>query len=154
MTAAEVETEKPALREEHANAHDMKLTPSVIIRQIVSLGLCAFSVTIVGALIFTGNTRVAQETNPWIALIVCVSILCNGVVLCCHHHPILFVFTNIYHMTRHMSSLHQPTGPCRHLAFHDRGLPSIPRRSSTRRPCPIQGFPPNHIQNCRHDLQR
>lgn len=81
MTAAEVETEKPALREEHANAHDMKLTPSVIIRQIVSLGLCAFSVTIVGALIFTGNTRVAQETNPWIALIVCVSILCNGVVL-------------------------------------------------------------------------
>jgi hypothetical protein len=93
MTAAEVETEKPALREEHANAHDMKLTPSVIIRQIVSLGLCAFSVTIVGALIFTGNTRVAQETNPWIALIVCVSISYIA-VLCCHSssYPIICIY--------------------------------------------------------------
>lgn len=75
MTAAEVEIEKPALKEEHANAHDMKMTPTVILRQILSLALCAFSVTIVVALIFTGNTRVAQETNPWVALIVCVSIL-------------------------------------------------------------------------------
>lgn len=75
MTAAEVEIEKPALREEHANAHDMPMTPTVIIRQVLSLALCIFSVTIVGALIFTGNTRVAQETNPWVALIVCVSLL-------------------------------------------------------------------------------
>ena len=80
MTAAEIEVEKPALREEHANAHDMAMTPSVIIRQVLSLALCIFSVTIVVALIFTGNTRVANDTNPWIALIVCVSVLFSQLV--------------------------------------------------------------------------
>jgi len=74
MTETEAVVEKTALKEEHANAHDMKLTPLIIIQQVASLALCAFCVTIVGALIFTGNTRVADETNPWIALIVCVSI--------------------------------------------------------------------------------
>ncbi|KAL3766331.1 hypothetical protein ACHAWU_005723 [Discostella pseudostelligera] len=71
MTETEAVVEKTALKEEHANAHDMKLTPLIIIQQVASLALCAFCVTIVGALIFTGNTRVADETNPWIALIVC-----------------------------------------------------------------------------------
>ena len=73
MTAPAEEVEKPQLREEHANAHDMPLTPLVIVQQIASLALCVFCVIIVGALIFTGNTRVAQETSPWVALIVCVS---------------------------------------------------------------------------------
>ena len=58
-----------------ASAHDVKLTPFTIFRYIASLGLLIFSIIIVVALIFTGNTRVAAETNPWVALIVCVSIL-------------------------------------------------------------------------------
>jgi len=56
-----------------AESHDVALTPFTIIRYIMSIGLLIFSIIIVGALIFTGNTRVASETNPWVALIVCVS---------------------------------------------------------------------------------
>lgn len=60
----------------HDSAHDVKLTPFTIFRYIASIGLLIFSIIIVGALIFTGNTRVASETNPWVALIVCVSAIC------------------------------------------------------------------------------
>ena len=56
-----------------ASSHDVKLTPFTIFRYTASIGLLIFSIVIVVALIFTGNTRVAQETNPWVALIVCVS---------------------------------------------------------------------------------
>ncbi len=98
MTAAEVEVEKPALREEHANAHDMPMTPSVIIRQVVSLGLVVFSVTIVVALMFTGNTRVADATNPWVALIVCVSVLSAQQVLIVVEAHQIRMFSNIHNI--------------------------------------------------------
>jgi len=60
---------------EHAadDSHDVELTPFTLIRYIASIGLLIFSVIIVGALIFTGNTRVATETSPIVALIVVVS---------------------------------------------------------------------------------
>ena len=56
-----------------AESHDVKLTPFTILRYIASIGMLIFSIVIVGALMFTGNTRVAKETNPWVSLIVCVS---------------------------------------------------------------------------------
>ena len=55
------------------DSHDIKLTPFTIFRYVASIGLLIFSIIIVGALIFTENTRVAKEANPWVALIVCVS---------------------------------------------------------------------------------
>ena len=68
MTDAEIAKESSA-----ADSHDVKLTPFTIFRYVASIALLIFSIIIVGALIFTGNTRVASETNPWVALIVCVS---------------------------------------------------------------------------------
>jgi hypothetical protein len=65
MTAAEVDTEK-------ANLHDEKITPLVIVKYIGSIGILIFSIILVGALMFTGNTRVSNETNPWVCLIVCI----------------------------------------------------------------------------------
>jgi len=59
-------------KDSHAESHDVPLTPFNIVRYIISLGLLVFSIVIVGALIFTGNTRVAKETNSWVALIVCI----------------------------------------------------------------------------------
>jgi len=59
-------------QETAADSHDVKLTPFTIFRYVASIGLLIFSIIIVGALIFTGNTRVASETNPWVALIVCI----------------------------------------------------------------------------------
>ena len=55
------------------SGHDVKLTPFTLFRYVASIGLLIFSIIIVGALIFTGNTRVAKEANPAVALIVCVS---------------------------------------------------------------------------------
>jgi len=54
------------------DSHDIKLTPFTIFRYVASIALLIFSIIIVGALIFTGNTRVADATNPWVALIVCI----------------------------------------------------------------------------------
>ena len=54
------------------DSHDVKLTPFTIFRYVASIALLIFSIIIVGALIFTENTRVAKETNAWVALIVCV----------------------------------------------------------------------------------
>mmetsp|Transcript_4965 Transcript_4965/g.8541 ORF Transcript_4965/g.8541 Transcript_4965/m.8541 type:complete len:511 (-) Transcript_4965:330-1862(-) len=54
------------------DSHDVKLTPFTIFRYVASIALLIFSIIIVGALIFTENTRVAQEANPWVALIVCI----------------------------------------------------------------------------------
>ena len=56
-----------------AESHDIELTPFTLIRYVLSIGMLIFSIIIVGALMFTGNTRVATETNPWVSLIVCVS---------------------------------------------------------------------------------
>ena len=68
MTDAEIEKSGAA-----ADSHDVKVTPFTLFRYVASLALLIFSIIIVGALIFTGNTRVAKEANPWVALIVCVS---------------------------------------------------------------------------------
>jgi len=57
---------------DHADSHDIKLTPFTIFRYVASLGLLVFSIIIVGALMFTGNTKVASEANPATALIVCI----------------------------------------------------------------------------------
>ena len=68
MSAAEVEKSSS-----HADAHDVKLTPLLAFKYVASLGLMVFSMILVGALIFTENTRVAKEANPWVSLIVLVS---------------------------------------------------------------------------------
>ena len=86
----------------HESAHDVALTPFTIFRYVASIALLIFSIVIVGALMFTGNTRVAKETNPWVALIVCVSIyICvvcmlavyNFVHMICSHY--FFVLCNV-----------------------------------------------------------
>ena len=51
----------------------MKLTPLLAFKYVASLGLMVFSMVLVGALIFTENTRVAKEASPWVSLIVLVS---------------------------------------------------------------------------------
>ena len=59
--------------DDHAGAHDVKLTPVLAFKYVASLGLMVFSMILVGALIFTENTRVAKEASPWVSLIVLVS---------------------------------------------------------------------------------
>jgi silicon transporter len=68
MTDAEIEKSGSSA----ADSHDVKLTPFTLFRYVASIALLIFSIIIVGALIFTGNTRVAEEANPWVALIVCI----------------------------------------------------------------------------------
>jgi hypothetical protein len=63
---------KPAADE----VHDVKLTPLLLAKYVLSVGMLIFSITLVGALMFTGNTRVSAATNPWVCLIVCVSTVC------------------------------------------------------------------------------
>ena len=69
VTMSETDTRKANA----ADSHDIALTPLTIIRYLASIGLLIFSIIIVGALMFTGNTRVAKDASPWVALIVCVS---------------------------------------------------------------------------------
>ncbi|KAL7498298.1 hypothetical protein ACHAWT_008676 [Skeletonema menzelii] len=57
---------------DHADAHDVKLTPFTIFRYIYSVILLIFSIVLVVALMFTGNTKLAADVNPWVALIVCI----------------------------------------------------------------------------------
>ena len=71
-------TQEPAVdstvkASDHGSEHDVALTPFTVFRYVASIGLLIFSIIIVGALIFTGNTRVASDANSWVALIVCVS---------------------------------------------------------------------------------
>ena len=62
------------VQKEHSNdSHDIVLTLFTLFCYVASIALLIFSIIIVGALIFTGNTRVAKETHPAVALIVCVS---------------------------------------------------------------------------------
>jgi len=72
MTAAEIQSgSAPAEKHDaHEDGHDIKLTPFTLLRYTLSVALLAFSIAIVVALIFTGNTRVARDANPWVALIV------------------------------------------------------------------------------------
>ena len=60
-------------KESAADSHDIALTPLTIFRYTASICILIFSIVIVGALIFTGNTRGAKDANPWVALVVCVS---------------------------------------------------------------------------------
>ena len=69
MTDIDVDTAKA----DAANLHDEKVTPLTIVKYIGSIGILIFSIILVGALMFTGNTRVSNETNPWVCLLVCVS---------------------------------------------------------------------------------
>ena len=69
MTDIDVDTAKA----DAANLHDEKITPLTVVKYIGSIGILIFSIILVGALMFTGNTRVSKETNPWVCLIVCVS---------------------------------------------------------------------------------
>lgn len=57
---------------DYDNKHDVALTPLTLIKYVGSVGLLCFSIVLVGALMFTGNTRVSSETNPWVSLIVCI----------------------------------------------------------------------------------
>jgi silicon transporter len=59
-------------KEELADAHDIVLTPFTIFRYTYSVILLAFSIVLVIALMFTGNTKLAADASPWAALIVCV----------------------------------------------------------------------------------
>jgi hypothetical protein len=61
-------------------AHDVELTPLLLFKYLLSVCVLLFSIILVGALMFTGNTRVAKETNPWVALIVCVSALLSSLI--------------------------------------------------------------------------
>ncbi|KAL3790155.1 hypothetical protein HJC23_009592 [Cyclotella cryptica] len=72
MTSTEVQSgSAPAFKHDaHQDGHDIKLTPFTLLRYTLSVALLAFSIAIVVALIFTGNTRVARDANPWVALIV------------------------------------------------------------------------------------
>eukprot|EP00571_Detonula_confervacea_P015447 CAMPEP_0172306236 /NCGR_PEP_ID=MMETSP1058-20130122/7347_1 /TAXON_ID=83371 /ORGANISM="Detonula confervacea, Strain CCMP 353" /LENGTH=190 /DNA_ID=CAMNT_0013018051 /DNA_START=91 /DNA_END=660 /DNA_ORIENTATION=+ len=75
MSAAEPTNQESTVTkvdESQADSHDVELTPFTIFRYVASIALLIFSIVIVGALMFTGNTRVAKETNPWVALIVCI----------------------------------------------------------------------------------
>lgn len=56
----------------HDSSHDVKLTPLLAFKYVASLGLMVFSMVLVGALIFTENTRVAKEASPWVSLIVLI----------------------------------------------------------------------------------
>ena len=58
------------------DSHDVELTLSTLLRYAILVGLLIFSIILVGALMFTGNTRVSEETNPWVAVVVCVSRRC------------------------------------------------------------------------------
>jgi hypothetical protein len=59
----------------YEDVHTVQLTPLVLAKYILSVVLLIFSIILVGALMFTGNTRVSSETNPWVCLLVCVSML-------------------------------------------------------------------------------
>ena len=54
--------------DDQVDNHGVKLTPFTLLCYTLSVVLLAFSIAIVIALIFTGNTRVARDANPWVAL--------------------------------------------------------------------------------------
>ncbi|KAL3790156.1 hypothetical protein HJC23_009593 [Cyclotella cryptica] len=64
MTSTEVQSgSAPAVKHDaHQDGHDIKLTPFTLLRYTLSVALLAFSIAIVVALIFTGNTRGEQAS--------------------------------------------------------------------------------------------
>ena len=58
-----------------ANLHDQKLTHLTLIKYVASISILIFSIVLVGALMFTRNTRVSREANPYVCVLVCVSTL-------------------------------------------------------------------------------
>ena len=94
-------TDTDATKEvDHATAHDEKVTPLVLIKYVLSCALLTFSIVIVGALMFTGNTRISSETNPWVCLLVCVSYLVIVLRCCFSCHRIKYLFFDLA-TTRH-----------------------------------------------------
>jgi hypothetical protein len=77
MTSVEVNAgaavDEVVKHDDAANVHDEKMTPLVLIKYVLSVAILIFSIVLVGALMFTGNTRISSETNPWVCLLVCVS---------------------------------------------------------------------------------
>merc|ERR1719443_2152415 len=59
-------------KDSHTDSHDIKITPFLAIKYVGSIGLLFFSIAMVIALIFTGNTRVANEASPVVSLIVLI----------------------------------------------------------------------------------
>ena len=96
MSTAEQQHDSTVKESAHESAHDVALTPFTIFRYVASIGLLIFSIIIVGALMFTGNTRVAKETNPWVALIVCVSTELKILHTVCKFVHIICVLTFIF----------------------------------------------------------
>jgi hypothetical protein len=68
MTDAEIAKDTS----EHADTHDVKLTPFTIFRYTYSVLLLIFSIVLVVSLMFTGNTKLASMSSPWAALFVCI----------------------------------------------------------------------------------
>jgi silicon transporter len=68
MTDAEI-----AKDTSHADSHDVALTPFTIFRYTYSVILLIFSIVLVIALMFTGNTKLASDASPWAALFVCIA---------------------------------------------------------------------------------
>ncbi len=66
--------DKPSVED----CHTVQLTPLVMAKYTLSCVLLCFSIVLVGALMFTGNTRVSSETNPYVCVLVCVSMPLGG----------------------------------------------------------------------------
>jgi hypothetical protein len=87
--------------EKENDSHDIELTPFNVVRYALSIGLLIFSIILVGALMFTGNTRVADEAGPWVAIIVCVS----GRRRSTRSSLILLSTLDVAHVSLHLSVL-------------------------------------------------
>jgi hypothetical protein len=74
----ENEEEETMTSADAANLHDQKLTPLTLIKYFASISILIFSIVLVGALMFTRNTRVSREANPYVCVLVCVSTLRCG----------------------------------------------------------------------------
>ena len=124
-------TDTDATKEvDHATAHDEKVTPLVLIKYVLSCALLTFSIVIVGALMFTGNTRISSETNPWVCLLVCVSYYCAALLFLLPSYQVLVFdlattttltkFSNLVTATVSTPpSFLLYTGLGRHLAYDD-----------------------------------
>ena len=121
------------IKSSHEDVHDVKLTPLLLFKYILSVGVLIFSIILVGALMFTGNTRVSKETNPWVCLLVCVSItyffFTFKWVIIAQTDFIPFLICRLLGYSP-MHTTQPDLGD--YMAHHDRGTTGIPRRSPTR----------------------
>ena len=72
-------------KDEHRHLHDPHITPLTILTQIGSSVLLVFSIVLVTAMVFTGNTHVAKVSNPWVALIAGVSYILRELFVFRYH---------------------------------------------------------------------